>query len=237
MKRKSRFRIIILVLILGGALLYTVVAIVNAFKDLSKSSEEDLPASYKITPEDSSLFNCQYWTQLRADEIVNSKVRYPISFLFFGNDYELITYRMDLEEDIQLGQLIEMENKYVTSTARHTYNNITHNKFFNFCYLAGGSKPVSKLFMTLYGDSIVTTRKNDSLVSYHLICKNFSIRYAEDAPKDIFFVGVEGFLDITKLVPLNISLLKRGKALYLLLMAPHTSRGNVPADLLDKIIG
>jgi len=236
MKGKRQVRIFILILILAFVVGYIVVSSVNAIRKLSKSSEEDLPASYEITPEDSSLFNSHYWTKLHADEIINSKVRNPVSFLFFGNDYELITYRIDLEKDIELDQLIVMENKSVTSTVRHIYTTITHNKFFKFSYLAGGSKPVGRLFFTLFGDSTSTIRKNDSLISYHLICKNFSIRYAEDAPTDIFFVGVEGLFTITKPVPLNISLLKRGKALYLLLMAPHTSRGTVPADLLDKII-
>jgi hypothetical protein len=69
-----------------------------------------------------------------------------------------------------------------------------------------------------------------------LICKNISISYAEDAPKDVFFVGKEGFLNITKRVPLDISLLRKGNAVFFLLLAPHTSKGTVSADLLDKML-
>jgi hypothetical protein len=234
--KKLKIVRLIYILFFAGIVGYLIYIVINSFNRLSKSSIEDLPSSYTISSEDSSLIARQYWPELHADEIYNSKVRTPVSFLSFGNNYEIIIYRIDLEKDKTLDDLILFENKSVATTDRYTYTTIKHNNFFNLSYLTGPVKPVDKIFLTLSGDSIRTITKNDSLISYHLLCRNFSIRYAGDAPKDIFFVGVEGLLAITKVVPLNISFLKRGKAVYLLLMAPHSSKKSVPADLLDKII-
>jgi len=227
---------IVIVIVVAGIIGVLIIRAISSVRETLNEPHYDLPTSKTIAKEDSSLIAQQYWHKLHVDETYNSKVRNPVSFLIYENAYELIIGRIDLEKEETFNDLIIIENKSVTSSAYYTYNNIEHNHYFNFKYLVGPINPANHLYLTLSGDSISVIRKTDSLISYHLICKNVSIRYAEDAPKDFFFIGKEGFLNITKRVPLNISLLRKGKAVFFLLLAPHTSKGTVPADLLDKML-
>jgi hypothetical protein len=90
--------------------------------------------------------------------------------------------------------------------------------------------------MTLKGDSLVNVVSTDSILSYHLLAANVSIRYSNDAPIDILAIGEEEILGRTSMFPLDILLMRRNDSVYLFLMTPNNSRSAVPADLLYSIV-
>jgi len=89
----------------------------------------------------------------------------------------------------------------------------------------------------LGGDSLSTVEKNDSLVNYHLLCENFSIKYAADEANDLYF---ESKIDFEAVeyheIFLDVLLLRKTGALYLLLMAPIDNKASIDPKLLYNII-
>ena len=73
-------------------------------------------------------------------------------------------------------------------------------------------------------------------MAYHLRCKNFSLRYGENNPVDIFVKGKEGSLGRTPVIPMDILFLRRQKNVFLFVLTPRNDDYDVPAELLYRII-
>ena len=207
-----------------------------AFSGNKKALTEHLPSEYSLKKEDSNLISEKYRSSLKVNEVYRSKVRNPISLVYFGQEYNLIIYKIDLIKDISLKFIFNTEIKSVDQSTGYTYSIIGQNIYFNFKYKAGLIQPVSKIFLTLSGDSLQTVCENDSILSYHLLCNNFSIRYAEKGPIDIFVGGKDRSLWTTTLIPMDLLLLKRNSAIYLLVMTPNNPKSNISHDLLYDVI-
>jgi len=78
--------------------------------------------------------------------------------------------------------------------------------------------------------------KNDSVISYHLMCDNFSIRYGEKEPIDIFVARKEEALGYKRRIPMDLLFLKRDSAVYMLIMIPDDPNSAIAPDLLYNVI-
>ena len=203
---------------------------------MNGSFDEDLPSTYILSSQDSNLIAEKYRSNIKVLEVRNSKVRNSISLVSFGNDYSIFIYKLNLKSNIKLSQLLKTEMKDVDRTTGETYNIFGANNYIKFQYKTGSPDSVSNILLTFAGDSLKTIAKNDSIISYHLICSNLSLRYSETAPIDIFVVGKEGSLGRTTPIPLNILFLERGEVVYLLIMTPTDSKYSIPPSLLYNII-
>ena len=110
------------------------------------------------------------------------------------------------------------------------------NQFGKLKYLAESEKISSHIFLTLAGDSLQEVSKNDSVISYHLICKNFSIQYGKTGPVDIYMVGDEIGFGRTIDMPLDLLFLRRGNAIYFFIMLPDNYHAAIEPDLLLNIV-
>lgn len=216
-------------------IIWLIIKIVNGFSENDKALNERLPSAYSIAKEDSNLIAKEYIEKMKLIEVYRSNVRNPIALISFDTAYRLIMYKINLSKDASLKSIIRDQIKDVDRSTGKTYNIIDNNLFYRFQYQAGTTKPTSKVYLTLSGDSLKTVIKNDSIFSYHLLCKNFSIRYDENAPIDIFVEGQESF-GMTSIIPMDIMLLKRNKIVYLLVMTPNKPTGVISPNLLLNIL-
>jgi hypothetical protein len=217
-------------------LIYVGIKIAKGFDELDRSIAQDLPPSYTLSSEDSTLINKKYINGLRVDEIFRRKGREPVSLIHFENDYHLIINKIHLSKDMPLKNLIHIKNENVDRSSLETYSVIYFNDFYKFQYHATASKPASEIYLTLAGDSLKTIAENDSIISYHLRCENFSIRYSAKEPIDIFVVGRDRPLGGTLLIPMDLLFLKRRYALYLLILTPNNSMSKIEGNLLYNIV-
>ncbi len=148
----------------------------------------------------------------------------------------IIIYKIDLIKDGLLKDVLHTNIESVDRTTGTVYTVINHNNFFQFQYQVGSAQPVSNIYLTLAGDSLKNLVQNDSVMSYHLLCKNFSIRYNKDGPIDLFVVGQEGMLATTTIIPMDLLFLKRDGAIYLLIMTPNDPKSPIPPDLLYNVV-
>jgi hypothetical protein len=234
-KGKRKIKLIVIGLSLGF-LIFLAFKIVDGFVEIQNDMAKDLPPTYEIPSEDSSIISKKYLGKLKANEIIRRQGREPVSLIYFDRKYHLIIYKFTLDKSIPLGDLLHLTIKNVDQTIGAVYKVISHNNFFKFQLNDAPGRSVSNVYLTLAGDSLQNVVKNDSMVGYHLSCTNLSIRYDENGPIDIFMVGAEKMLGATTDIPMNILFSKQKRNLFLLIMTPNNSNSTIPPILLYNIV-
>ncbi len=228
MKRNVKIIVVFFVLLF---LILITRAIHSAYNDNIRGLKEHLPTTHQFSLEDSDFISKKHLGQLSKIEVHNSKVREPISVAVIDNKYKLLIYKIDLIKDTTFKDIFHTEIKNEEISTGYTYLVVAMDYFFKFNYQAGQTKAASNIYFTLTGDSIQTIAKNDSELSYHLLCKNFSIRYAENSPVDICVTGKEGAFGISSTAPMDIFFLKHHQAVYLLVMTSDNPKIPLPPAL------
>lgn len=228
-------KVLIIALCVVAFLLFAGIKIMNGFNDIQESFTNDLPMTYSILPEDSTLLEKNYWSKLKADKIVNFKNRAPISILSFDQKYYLIINKIAVGKAVSLQNILHETNKSTDRTVGEVYSVINLNESCQFQYRSSFIKPTSEIFLTLAGDSIQSIKGNN-VVSYHLLCKDFSIRYLEKGAIDIYVTGKEMALGTKASKPMSMLFLKRGSKVYFLLMIPIDPNGTISPNLLYSIV-
>jgi hypothetical protein len=236
MREKKNINKTILILIVTVLVTYLGFKIVAGFSENAKALGEGLPATYSLSPEHASLISKKYLDKIRVTKVLQSKVRNPISLLSFDSSYSIVICRINLIKHESLESIVNIKLKNIDRSVGYSYNIIGHSAF-RFQYKSGEIQPASQIQLTFFGDSLQTTAKSDSLVSFSLLCKNLSIRYGEDDPIDIYVETKSIFLN-SAYTPMNILFLERDKKAYLLLMTPNDKKGSIsPNKLYDIVMG
>jgi hypothetical protein len=215
-------------------IIYVIIKGIGAFQQNGKAFEQVLPSTYSLPNEDWNVVSPQHWNQVVVNEVLNSKVRNPIVLATFNSESSLIITKIDLKTDISLQALIHSEIIGTDASVGRTYATINPG-YFSFQYAAEAVSPAADIYLTFAGDSVQNFFKSDSIVSYHLLCKNFSMRYTEDGPVDIF-VKSNSTIFQTVRVPMDILFLKRKGSCFILFMTPNDKQMPILPKLLYNIV-
>ena len=200
-------------------------------KDVTAASDNDLPFTQVMTREDSALISPKYIGRVRSHQNVNSKVMDPVSFLYVDDTYHLIIFRIHVETD---QPLMEILGSYIENSRRsdgETYSMIDFNGFSRFEWRPWPTKQTRTIFLSLYGDSLSKGILNDSIASYHLLCNNLSIKYDKNGV-------VQVFMTCGKITPSDLLFFKRGKIVYFMLMTTAKPDSFIPREILyDLVMG
>jgi hypothetical protein len=215
-------------------IIYVVIKGIGAFKQNANAFEQVLPSTYSLPNEDWNVILAPYRNQVVINEVLNSTVRNPIVLATVNSENSLIITKIDLKTDISLQTLIHTENIGADASVGHTYATINPG-YFSFQYAVEPVPPSTDLYLTFAGDSVQTLFKSDSIVSCHLLCSNFSTRYTEEGPVDIFIKSNSKlFQRVT--VPMDILFLKRKGSCFMLVMTPNDKQTPIPPELLYNIV-
>jgi len=169
--------------------------------------------------------------------VIKSTFRNSIKCFNYKNQGKLHFTKIDLVRDIPMDQFIWFREKHTSTTTMHTYFDLNRNAFE---FMIRGEKvdSVSKIIFSLIGNGNQIQRNvfNKNFVSYYLPVCNFSLRYGENFPTDIFFGGKEVLFGRRNMYPLMISFYKMHKSLYVLIFIPNKNDMNLEGDLLGKIM-
>ena len=215
---------------------WLVIKIINGISAVNNSMDDILPLTFILSREDSSLIASSYRSKLQVAKVYHFKGNEPVSIINFDNKYKLITYKINLITKNSLSDVISSENESVDRSTGYVYSIIENEIPFRFQIKDPRGLPVSKIYVTLAGDSIKDVIKNDSIYSFHLLCDNFSIRYGPASPVDIFLIGQERGLGFTTVIPLDLMFLKRNNAIFLLVMTPMDLKSGIRPELLYNIV-
>lgn len=217
--------------LLGLLILYLVIKTITGISTTIKATGGNLPSTYNLPKDDSLLFAGNYRNKLVVNEVKNQKVRYPVALLTLDKEYSLIVTKLDLVSNASLSNVIDVQNESADRSTMVPYN-IVDNNAFKFGYsIEEIVKPVKQVYLTLYGDSIENTLRNDTAVAYNLKCKNLSIRYGNDGPIDLYIKSNKSE------IPLSILFYRKNGSLYVLLLSPNKSRSLDPQLLPSLVSG
>jgi len=198
-------------------------------KGVKAASDNDLPLTQVITREDSTLINPKYIGRVRSHQNVNSKVMDPVSFLYVDDTYHLVIFKINLETDQPLKEILSSDIENSQRSDGETYSMVDFNGFSRFEWRPAPTMRTRKIFLSLYGDSLSNGILNDSIGSYHLLCKNLSIKYEKNGLVQVFMTGGE-------ITPSDLLFLKRGKIVYFMLMTTAKPDSAIPPNILYELL-
>jgi len=199
-------------------------------KAVNAASDNDLPLTQVITPEDSTLISPKYISRVRSHQNVNSKVMDPVSFLYVDDTYHLVIFKINMEADQPLRKILCGNSENSERSNDETYSMVDFNGFSRFEWRPVPTR-TRNIFLSLYGDSLSNSVLNDSIASYHLLCKNLSIKYQKKGV-------VQVFMTCGEITPSDLLFLKRGKIVYFMLMTTAKPDSLIPEGILyDLVMG
>lgn len=221
--------VLILILFFLGYKIY------EGFIDTKKALDEDLPSSFNLLKRDSDLISKKFIDKVRVIEVRRSKVRGPISFLLYDSKYFLFLYEMSLSKDKSFKNIFHIENRNSDRSVGVVYSIIDNGLYFRFENKSYMSEAISEIFLTLKGDSLQTIANEDTIVSYHLLCTNLSIKYSKNDPVDIFLEGKEKSFGSYN-IPLDVLFLKHKGCVYFVFMISADTERPIPPKLLYQVV-
>jgi hypothetical protein len=234
-----KIRVILKLLIGVGAFAILGFFLVKLGKVISKASDdnmrglaENLPIGYEITQEDSSLFVRKYWDKIVVQEVYRSKVRNPISVLVFDNKYYLILYKIKINSNAPVTELVNYKVRDADRSVGISYA-IVDRGGFRLQYKGGAPPPASEIMLSLEGSDINNYLKNDGMTAFSMQLKGAAIRYSVAGPEDLLFG--KGWR-ATENVSCNFVFKKREDAVFLIVSLPLNPDLTVPAYLLTSIV-
>ena len=214
--------------------IYVLIKIINGFRQNAEALAEDLPSTHELSSKDSSLIAAEYFQGLEVNEVLHSKARGPISLMTLEKKYSLILYTIKMESIEELGKILHLEKRSVDRSTGYTYS-VINSGSFRFQYKSGTTPLAKNIYLTLSGDSIISLSKNDSIVSFHLLCDNMSLRYGKSDPVDIFFEANKKFLSRQK-VPVDILFYKNNDGVNMFVMVSNSRGDTISPNYLLRIV-
>jgi hypothetical protein len=169
---KKKLRKIVYVVVGSIALLYCS----NIMYQFYISFSQKLPISFDLPKDYQELFLEDKRSQINSVYTDNSKVRTSVSNFKFNNDYSLTIFKLPIQKDVSLIKVIKMSQGNAYFTKGIVYSDVGQEGIVLKCR-SGVQKKLSTLYLKLNGDALKTIVKNDSVVSYALNFRNFSLSY------------------------------------------------------------
>jgi hypothetical protein len=177
---KFRNKIIIYSLLLSVVLYLTTITWIN-IRRINQSNQQQLPSSDLLSSEYLSLIIKKEQSKIKVDQVYESKTRNPLAKLYFGDSDILFITKINTIKNISLSNIETSEITNATESKGKVYNVLTNGSYL-FEYRSKNIDIISGIYLIYSGDSLTTVISNDSILSYHLLCKNSSIRYSQNGP-------------------------------------------------------
>jgi hypothetical protein len=225
MKKNKKIRkyilIVIALCVLGYITFFFYQAVINDPNDPIVLSNI-APSNYV------NLFSQLAQHKLRLKETMSFKLRGTISFFYYDEKYDLEVTKIKMKPGRNLKN--DVVETYTKPDGKVDYSVPFHETQFTTNYKDPSTESISKIFLSLHGDSAQTITKNDSIASYYLKLKNVTVQYNQGGVKEIFIDAN------TSDHPINLMFLKRSNSLYFLLLAPKDNDTKLNPDLLNNIV-
>jgi hypothetical protein len=162
-----------------------------------------------------------------------SKVRNPVSFLTYDQQYLIAEYKIDLSGDTPLRENVTETVGRVKETPGIVYSEYDM-KDFTMNYKSGAIVPVSKVYITFTqpGKAII---RNDSVIYYYLEKGDFSLRYGKDSAVDFDLESKDSFLGAES-SPKALLLIRRDRAVFFVQVTAKDKTVMVPKDLVYRLV-
>jgi hypothetical protein len=161
----------------------------------------------------------------------NSKIRNQISIFDYGiqRNYRLFIYKIPIKNNFSLENIIGKKVKDNSINAWKAYT-VIEKGILELNYKSGKPPKAKNILFSYNGNNLKLVAQNDSILSFSLNFKDFSISYNKNNVKDIYGETILNY------PPLNVLFLKHNKGLYLLLMTINEKGEELPPDMLYNLV-
>jgi hypothetical protein len=220
------------ILIAACILAYAIFIISKAAKE---DSQNPITVITTIPSDYLNLFNSTTKQKLTLQSAAKFKLSNTICYLNYDNKYDLELTKININSPFDIDKNIVEDYKESKSVVSDRY--LPNNKVdFTSNYITISSENISKIYLSLYGDSIRTITKNDSVAYYYLKLKNVSIQHQPNGVKEIFIDAKTEFYLFTKKPQISLAFIRKQNSLYFLLLAAKDDSTQLDSDLLQKLI-
>lgn len=226
---------VIFVVIIVCIISVVVVKVIGGFKSINIQLAKKQYFTKALSPSDSSLFKSSAWASLKVIQVFHLEEENPLSFLSYNEAFDLVFYKFDMKEYPDLPKSLLFENKNATMTTGTEYYTFPVSDFLTYKFEPGMPKAISRLHLTLNGDSLKCDSSN-TVMTFRLLCKNISIRCDSSNTTQVFVTGKEGALGIIEPTALELRFLAKGRFIYMLMMTPRTKSNTISSDVLKSIL-
>jgi hypothetical protein len=225
-------------IIIGAAVIFICWLVFNYVHDVSHKFSgffnEDQGISNTFSNEYLNLFSEQDQKKLSNRYSYSSALRSPFAIADYDSSYTIIIHKMPLGANLPVGTIIQDSNGAVKETTNLVYGVIDQTDF-KLKYKSGGTKPVSKIFITFDEKNRETMLRNDSVLYYYLPKGAFSVRYGLDSAVDFYIESKEPF-DAQSKLPKTLLFMKRNGSLFFFMMFPIKEDVKFPINLLYSML-
>jgi len=218
-----------------GVLLYFIGQIISMFYELNKATRDDHPILNNILPKDYlDIFPPGISEKIAVKTVFHYKHRSAIGSCSYDNRFTVEIVKIDSSFKMPVNKAIveKFENSINTSGGIF----VPFKKpGFETQYQLIGSSGINKINLTLYGDSIKTVLKNDSITSYYLKLKTFSVTFNVSTKMAIFADADQGFGQFSN-IPIDLAFVRKNGALYFVLLAPIIAGSKLDPEFVGQLI-
>jgi hypothetical protein len=231
MKRNKRIKIILFLLLGVSVVIYIANVLYHAINELSDNPitfEKKEPIDYI------SLFNPEVQKDLVFQYGSSFKLRNTIAHLIYNKKYDVELTKITVKPNFQIKtDIIETydEPKGFPPQTITSYNGNDLATNYN----GNSTDTVSKIHLSLYGDSTRISIKNDSIACYNSDLKSAHVQYKSEGVYEISVDVKKNFYFFHAKKPVTIMLKKRNDYLYFIILSDRTGNTKLDPYLLRKL--
>lgn len=227
MKNKN-IKLILAILVGLAVIVYIIIFFNNAKNELSENPiklERQIPTDYI------NLFNPQVQRNIVLQSATSFKLRSTIADAIYNNEYDIMITKVAVQSGFDLkNDIVGIYNK--SEGAAPKTNSSYNEDNFRITYNGSSSDTISKVYLTLDGDSTANYYKNDSVIYYYSYLKAANLQYNHEGVNEITIEAKKS--DQKK--PIVIMFIKKNDCLYFIIMSGRKDDAPLSPNMLYEMI-
>lgn len=232
MKKNKKIKLIA-ILILGLSL---IVYIVNFFSNArTELSKNPIQLERKIPTDYLNLFNAQVRGNIILQSATSFKLRNTVVNCVYNNEYDIMVTKDSIESGFDLKRDGIEIHKKSKGSAPQTGSSYSQDNF-RIIYNAISNSIVSKVYLTIDGDSTANYHKGDSVAYYYSYLKAANFQYKYEGVNELTIEGRNKLPFLDRKNPIIIMFIKRNDWLYFIILSSRSDSTSLSPDTLNKLI-
>ena len=199
---------VLLLAIFYRACIHRYIGVYEALNEPGLSKEDSIAMNKTALEEYTSIFPDPVRDELKMKHISLSTIREPFALMEYKKNTDLMVYKVQVEKSIkEIFTDTEGDERQSIDMAYRIY--YQHFRDIEIAFSQENPKLTNKINITYSGSNVSKIMQGDSILSYTLKLKSFTISYEPDGIKQI---AMESPND--KMPKMNICFYKKGSTLY-----------------------
>ena len=177
-----------------------------------------------------SLFKKDINITAKQTHFDDQKNRNPVSDFIYNDRYAVFVTKIKIKTSLNSFPIIAEQFHETKMTDNVVYNTISSG-YSELNYFLD-TLSTSKIYLTLYGDSIKSIIKNNSVQGYFLINKEFSISYKNDGIVNLLMKATDDRYPL----PSVLLFLVHQKSLYFICISALKPENKLDIKMVNKLI-